>query len=44
MKTEFNLNANNSPRSGSNKKVAPVVWAAIVAVVVAFAVWFSAYA
>ena len=44
MKTEFNHAANNSPRSGSNKKITPVVWAAIVAVMVAVAVWFSAYA
>ena len=44
MKTEFNHAANNSPRSGSDKKVTPVVWAAIIAVMVAFAVWFSAYA
>ena len=32
MKTEFNHAANNSPRSGSTRKVAPVVWAAIVMV------------
>jgi hypothetical protein len=44
MKTEFNHAANNSPRSGSTKKVTPVVWAVIVAVMVAFVVWFSAYA
>jgi hypothetical protein len=44
MKTEFNHNANDSPRSGSNKRVTPMVWAAIVAAMVAFAVWFSAYA
>jgi len=44
MKTEFNHAANDSPRSGGNKKVTPVVWAAIVAMMVAFAVWFSAYA
>ena len=31
MKTEFNHAANDSPRSGSSKKVTPVVWAAIVA-------------
>ena len=37
MKTEFNHAANNSPRSGSTKKVTPVVWAAIVTVVVAAA-------
>jgi hypothetical protein len=39
MKTEFNHSANDSPRSGSDKKVTPVVWAAIVAV----AVWFTVY-
>jgi hypothetical protein len=44
MKTEFNHAANNSPRSGSAKKVTPMVWAVIVAVMVAFAVWFSAFA
>ena len=30
MKTEFNHAANDSPRSGSDKKVSPVVWAVIV--------------
>jgi hypothetical protein len=39
MKTEFNHAANDSPRSGSDKKVSPVVWAAIVAVAVGVAVW-----
>ena len=42
MKTEFNHAANDSPRSG--KKVMPVVWAAIVVVAVAIAVWFTVYA
>ena len=41
MKTEFNHAANNSPRSGSTKKVSPVVWAVIVAVAVAATVWFT---
>ena len=41
MKTEFNHAPNNSPRSGSTKKVSPVVWAAIVAVVVAATGWFT---
>jgi len=41
MKTEFNHSANDSPRSGSNKKDTPVVWAAIVAVAVAVTVWFT---
>ena len=42
MKTEFNHAANDSPRSGSTKKVTPVVCAVIVAVAVAVAVWFDA--
>jgi hypothetical protein len=41
MKTEFNHVANDSPRSGSDKKVSPVVWAAIVAVAIIIAIWFS---
>jgi len=41
MKTEFNHAANDSPRSGSSKKVAPVVWAAMVAVMVAAVLWFG---
>ena len=41
MKTEFNHSANDSPRSGSSKKVSPVVWAVIVAVAVATTVWFT---
>ena len=41
MKTEFNHAANDSPRSGSSKKVSPVVWAVIVAVAVAAAIWFT---
>jgi len=41
MKTEFNHAANDSPRSGSSKKVSPVVWAVIVAVAVAAVVWFT---
>ena len=38
MKTEFNHAANDSPRSGSTKKVAPVVGAAIVLVMILIAV------
>jgi hypothetical protein len=44
MKTEFNHAANDSPRSGSPKKVTPVVWAVIVAVVVAGAIWLAMHA
>ena len=39
--TEFNHAANASPRSGSSKKVAPVVWCAIVLAIVALAIWFA---
>jgi hypothetical protein len=31
---------NDSPRSGSTKKVTPVVWGAIVVVIVLLAIWF----
>ena len=41
MQTEFDHAANESPRSGSSKKVTPVVWAAIVVATVAVAIWFS---
>lgn len=41
MKTEFNHAANDSPRSGSSKKVAPVVGAVIVIAFVAIAIWLS---
>jgi len=36
MKTEFNHAANDSPRSGSTKKVAPFVGAAIVIAIIVF--------
>ena len=41
MKTKFNHAANDSPRSGSSKQVAPVMWAAIVAAMVVIAIWFA---
>jgi hypothetical protein len=41
MKTEFNHAANDSPRSGSTKKIAPVVGAAIVITIIAIAVWLK---
>ena len=41
MKTEFNHAANDSPRSGSTKKIAPVVGAAIVVAIIAVAVWLK---
>ena len=41
MDEEFDRAANDSPRSGSSKQVTPVVWAAIVAAIVAMAFWFA---
>jgi hypothetical protein len=41
MKTKFNHAANDSPRSGSDKKVLPVVWGVIVAVAVAVVTWLA---
>jgi hypothetical protein len=41
MNQEFNPAANDSPRSGSSKQVTPVMWAAIVAVMLAIAIWFA---
>jgi hypothetical protein len=37
----FDHAANDSPRSGSSKRVVPVVCAAVVIVIVALAVWFA---
>jgi hypothetical protein len=44
MQGEFNHAANESPRSGGSKKVAPAVRAAIVVAMVAVAIWFLAHA
>ena len=41
MGDQFNHAPNDSPRSGSSKKAAPVVWGAIVVVIVALAIWFT---
>ena len=41
MQSEFNHAANDSPRSGSSKKVTPIVWAVIVAAMVVVAIWFG---
>ena len=41
MKQPFNHAANDSPRSGSSKRVTPVVWSVIVVALVALAIWFS---
>jgi hypothetical protein len=40
MDSEFNHAANDSPRSGSSKRVTPVMWAAIlIALVVVVVIW-----
>jgi hypothetical protein len=41
MNREFDHAANDSPRSGSSKQVAPVMWCAIVATIIAIAIWFA---
>lgn len=41
MDKEFNHAANDSPRSGSSKQVTPLVWGAIVLVIVAAMIWFT---
>jgi hypothetical protein len=41
MDQEFNHAANDSPRSGSSKRLTPVVWGAIVVAIVVMAVWFA---
>jgi hypothetical protein len=41
MKSEFNHAANDSPRSGSSKKVTPAVWAVAVVAIVVAAIWFA---
>ena len=41
MQGKFNHAANDSPRSGSSKKVTPIVWAVIVTAMVALAIWFG---
>jgi hypothetical protein len=41
MDDRYNHAPNDSPRSGSSKKVAPVMWGGIVAVIVMLAIWFA---
>jgi hypothetical protein len=44
MKTEYNHAANDSPRSGSNKKITPVAFAVIMVFAVALAIWLKMHA
>jgi hypothetical protein len=41
MNQPFDHAANDSPRSGSSKRMTPVVWGVIVVVIVAVAIWFA---
>jgi hypothetical protein len=41
MNSEFNHAANDSPRSGSSKRVAPLLWGAIVVALIVIAIWFA---
>ena len=43
MRTEFNHAANDSPRSGSSKKVAPIVFAVAMIIAVAVVIWLKAH-
>jgi hypothetical protein len=41
MKHEFDHAANDSPRSGSSKRLTPAVWGVTVAAIVALILWFT---
>jgi hypothetical protein len=41
MDDRYNHAPNDSPRNGRSKKVTPVIWGAIVVVIVALAIWFA---
>jgi hypothetical protein len=41
MDQKFNHAANDSPRSGSSKRVTPLVWGIIFIVIVALTIWFE---
>ena len=43
MRNEFNHAANDSPRSGSNKKISPIVFAVAMLIAVAIAIWLKAH-
>ena len=44
MQTEFNHAANDSPRSGSNKKISPIIFAMIAFVAVSVGIWLKTHA
>jgi hypothetical protein len=40
---EFDHAANDSPRSGTPKRVTPVVWGVIVVAIIVGAIWFTSH-
>ena len=38
---KFDQAANDSPRSGSSKRVTPAVWATIIVAVIVIAIWIA---
>jgi len=40
MNQQFDRAANDSPRSGSSKRMTPVVWGVIVVALIAVVIWF----
>ena len=44
MDDRYNHAPNDSPRSGSSKNVTPVLWGAIIVVVVGLVIWFAIHA
>jgi hypothetical protein len=41
MQTKFNHAANDSPRSGGDKRTTPLIWASIIVVIIAAATWLT---
>lgn len=41
MDSEFNHAPNDSPRSGSSKRVTPLVWCTIVVAITVAIIWFA---
>jgi hypothetical protein len=41
MNDRYNHAPNDSPRSGSSKKVTPLVWGVIVVAIIGLVIWFA---
>jgi hypothetical protein len=41
IQMEFDHAANDSPRSGSSKRVAPAAWGTIIVALIVIAIWFA---